>query len=47
MGAKKPVFKIHGSAKAATVKSALRLTRDYTRSGIIADIAEAVGKKQE
>lgn len=47
MGAKKPVLKIHGSAKAATVKNALRLTRDYTRSGIIADIAEAVGKKQE
>lgn len=45
MGAKKPVFKIHGSAKAATVKNALRLTRDYTQSGIIADIAAAVGSK--
>lgn len=44
MGARKPVFKIHGSAKASTVKNALRLTRDYTRSGIIGDIAEAVGK---
>lgn len=45
MGAQKPVFKIHGSAKASTVKNALRLTRDYTKSGIIADIAAAVGKK--
>lgn len=45
MGAQKPVFKIHGSAKAATVKNALRLTRDYTQSGIIGDIAAAVGKK--
>lgn len=45
MGAQKPVFKIHGSAKASTVKNALRLTRDYTQSGIIQDIAAAVGKK--
>lgn len=45
MGAQKPVFKIHGSAKASTVKNALRLTRDYAQSGIIVDIARAVGKK--
>ena len=45
MGAQKPVFKIHGSAKASTVKNALRLTRDYTQSGIIGDIARAVGTK--
>ena len=42
MGCAKPVFKIHGSAKASTVKSALRLTRDYAQSGIIAQIGEAV-----
>jgi len=46
MGTQKPVFKIHGSAKASTVKSALRLTRDYTQSGIIEDIARAVGKNE-
>ena len=45
MGCSKPVFKIHGSAKAATVKSALRLTRDYAQSGIISQIGEAVSKK--
>ena len=45
MGCQKPVFKIHGSAKASTVKSALRLARDYAQSGIIAQIGEAVGKK--
>ena len=39
------VFKIHGSAKASTVESALRLARDYAQSGIIAQIGEAVGKK--
>ena len=45
MGCAKPVFKIHGSAKASTVKSAWRLTRDYAQSGIIAQIGEAVSKK--
>lgn len=42
MGATKPVFKIHGSAKASTVKNALRLTRDYASSGIIDIIAKSV-----
>ncbi|MDO4460136.1 MAG: phosphate acyltransferase PlsX [Clostridia bacterium] len=42
LGASKPVFKIHGSAKASTVKSALRLTKAYVESGIIDEIAEAV-----
>lgn len=45
MGCQKPVFKIHGSAKASTVKSALRLARDYAQSGIISQIGEAVSKK--
>ena len=45
MGCSKPVFKIHGSAKASTVESALRLARDYAQSGIIAQIGEAAGKK--
>lgn len=44
MGAQKPVFKIHGSAKARTVKNALALTKRYAESGIIADIAAAVAK---
>lgn len=42
MGAAKPVFKIHGSAKAGTVKNALRLTRDYAASGFIEKIGEIV-----
>lgn len=45
MGCSKPVFKIHGSAKASTVKSALALSRDYTQSGIIEQIGQAVSKK--
>lgn len=42
MGATKPVFKIHGSAKASTVKSALRLTRDYTQSGFTEEIGRII-----
>lgn len=45
MGAQKPVFKIHGSATANTVKSALRLTKDYANSGFVEEIAELVRKK--
>ena len=45
MGAAKPVFKIHGSAKASTVKSALRLTRDYTQSGFTGEIARILKEK--
>ncbi len=45
MGAAKPLFKIHGSAKAKTVTSALRLTKEYVESGVVEKIAEAVAKK--
>lgn len=44
MGAQKPVFKIHGSAKANTVKNALRLTKGYVESGIAEVIADALTK---
>lgn len=44
MGAAKPVFKIHGSAKAGTVESALRLTKEYVASNIIEIIKESVAK---
>lgn len=47
MGAAKPVFKIHGSAKAATVKNALRLTRDYTQSGFVEEVAKALKNRGE
>lgn len=44
LGASRPVFKIHGSAKANTVKNALKLTKAYVESGIIEDISKAVAK---
>lgn len=46
MGAAKPLFKIHGSAKAATVKNALRLTRDFTQSGFTDRISQALRNKE-
>lgn len=42
IGASKPVFKIHGSAKAKTVKNALKLTKAYVESGVIEEITKAV-----
>ena len=50
LGASKPVFKIHGSAKAKTVVSALKLTKAYAETNIIDDISAAVkgsGRKAE
>ncbi len=44
IGSIKPVFKIHGSAKAKTVKNALRLTRDFASSGVIEEIEKSVNK---
>ncbi len=42
MGAAKPVFKVHGSAKAKTVKNALRLTKAYVEGNVIAEISESM-----
>lgn len=47
MGAQKPVFKIHGSAKANTVGNALRLTKGYVESGIADVIAESLTKTKD
>lgn len=47
MGAIKPVFKIHGSAKAKTVKNALRLTDAYAKSGITEEIRAAMQQQKE
>ncbi len=41
MGCQKPVFKAHGSAKANTIKNAIRLTNDYIKSNVIKSISEA------
>ncbi len=43
LGCSKPVFKVHGSAKAGTMFSALSLTAKYVSSGITGEIAKAVG----
>lgn len=47
MGARKPVFKAHGSSTAKTFKSALKLTKEYVESNAISYIEEAVAKVGE
>lgn len=42
MGAAKPVFKSHGSAKAKTFQSALRLTKAYVSGDVIGEISKAL-----
>ena len=44
LGAAKPVFKAHGSAKAKTFKNAIRLTMEFVESGVISEIENAVKK---
>jgi len=44
LGCSKPVFKIHGSAKAKTVKSAIGLCMKYAETNIVEEIAKAVQK---
>lgn len=44
MGARYPVFKAHGSAKAQTFASALRLTKAYVEADVVSAIAEAVAR---
>jgi glycerol-3-phosphate acyltransferase PlsX len=42
MGATKPVFKAHGSAKANTVKNAIRLTKEYVANNVVEIIGQSV-----
>ena len=42
MGAAKPVFKAHGSSKAKTIKSALRLTKAYVEGNVVQEIADSI-----
>ncbi len=42
LGCTKPVFKAHGSAKAKTIKNAIRVTMDYVNNNVIASITEAL-----
>lgn len=46
LGCSKPVFKIHGSAKAKTVKSAIGLCMKYAETNIIEEITAAVQQQK-
>ena len=42
LGASKPVFKAHGSAKAVTVKNAIRLSVEYVKANAIEAISSSL-----
>lgn len=46
MGASKPVFKVHGSAKARTLESALRLTKAYVEKNVTEEICRAITQQE-
>lgn len=46
MGASKPVFKVHGSAKARTLESALRLTKAYVEKNVTEEISRAITQQE-
>lgn len=47
LGAARPVFKMHGDAKAKAVASALKLVRDCTQSGYVEAITQALGRGEK
>jgi len=47
LGCAKPVFKVHGSAKAKTLKSAIALCAKYAETNIIEEIAAAVAVQNQ
>lgn len=47
LGTSKPVFKAHGSAKAKTIKNAIRISRDYVLANAIEEITKAINGEGE
>ncbi len=47
MGISKPVFKAHGSSKAKTIKSAIRLTKNYIQNDVIKIISHSIDHTKE
>ena len=47
LGCCKPVFKAHGTAKAKTIKNAIRVTKDYVENNVIESITQALGELKE
>ena len=44
LGVRKPVFKAHGNANAATFKNAIRLTKQYIERDVVGEISNAMAK---
>ncbi len=47
LGVAKPVIKTHGNSKAAAVKNAIRVAADFSKAGVIEQIAQAVRPSAE
>lgn len=47
LGCAKPVFKAHGSSKANTFKNALKLTKEYVETNVIAEISSYLQENKE
>lgn len=47
LGASKPVFKVHGNAKAVTVRNAITLTMQYVETNVIKEIESTVARIKE
>lgn len=47
MGISKPVFKAHGSAKATTMKSAIKLTKQYVEGNVVEEITKSLEKAKD
>ncbi len=47
IGISKPVFKAHGSSKAKTIKSAIRLTGEYVKGNVVEKISKQLGDERD
>ena len=44
MGVNKPVFKAHGSAKAKTMKNAIKLTKQFVEGNVVNEISKNIAE---
>ena len=47
LGVRKPVFKAHGNADAATLKNAIRLTLNYIKNDVVGEISNSLANLKE
>ena len=47
LGVNKPVIKAHGNSKAKAIVSAIRVAKEFAATGVVEEIAAAVGRTGE